>query len=245
MGSHKPSRDWHAFFRRAHHSSLANMKQISAAAAAKYPLCAARNILSRFVELAGRESRVDFSALITSFTQSERARWDRDTREYPRDDYGMLPEAVERFLQTLIDEGISSPTTTTPEATMATATAPKKKTAKKPSTSRKKAATKKAATKPKESAKLSTSTGNAKFDADQKTLDGMEDVKVAPIETSIKKIVAAENAIEAEKSKIKTEMGRLPGLLKKHTLEHYSAHGRDVVRIPGVDMIKLRKVKDK
>lgn len=240
----KSSRDWPAFWRNANQLHADHMKKVSAEAAAKYPLCAARNVLSRFVELAGRESRIDFSALITSFTQAERARWDRDTRDYSRDDFGMLPEAVERFLQTLIDEGISSPTTTTPEATMATATAPKKKTAKKPSTS-KRATKKKPAAKPKDSAKLSTSTGNAKFDADQKTLDGMEDVKVPAIETCIKKIVTSEAAIETEKSKILAEHAKLPGLLKKNQLEHYSAHGRDAVRVPGVDMIKLRKVKDK
>lgn len=219
----------------------------------KFPLCAARNVLSRYRELAGRESRVNFMALLNSFSQAERARWDRDAREYPRDDYGMLPEAVERFLQTLIDEGVTSPAITTPEATMATAAPPKKKTAKKPSTP-KKAATKKVAkkkadaTKPaasKETAKLSTSTGNAKFDADQKVLGGMEDVKVPAIETCIKKIVTSEAAIESEKSKILAEHAKLPGLLKKHSLDHYSAHGRDAVRIAGVDMIKLRKVKDK
>lgn len=219
----------------------------------EFPLCKARNLISRYQAMAGRESRVNFSALLMSFKPAEKAHWDRDTREYPRDDYGMLPEAVEQFLQSLIDEGVTPSATTTPEATMATATAPKKKTAKKPSTSRKtvsmtpkvKKAARKSAPKVKETAKLATSTGNAKFDADQKSLDGMEDVKVPAIETCIKKIVSSEAAIESEKSKILAEHAKLPGLLKKHSLDHYSAHGRDAVRIAGVDMIKLRKVKDK
>jgi hypothetical protein len=57
--------------------------------------------------------RVAWYRFLDSLTPVERARWHRESNNYPTDEHGMLPEPVERFLETL-------------EAEMAT-TAPKKR----------------------------------------------------------------------------------------------------------------------
>lgn len=195
--------------------------------AEKYPLCAGRGVLYRYCELAGRESRVNFSTLLMSFTQVERARWDRDSREYPRDEFGMMPEAVERFLQTLIDEGVSSPTLTTLEAQEMA----KKKAAK--------SATPAAATAMKDAG------DPTKNDPAQPPLPGMEDERIPAIERAVKKVLDKRKEAKAAKEEADAELARLPGLLQKHERQNYKCLGKIVVIEPGADIVKIKKVKDK
>lgn len=87
--------------------------------------------------------------------------------------------------------------------------------------------------------------GSAKFDANQSTLPGAEDVKVPQIETAIKKIVDAQTVKAAAKIEIDDQLGRLPALFKKHDLGQYACHGRKVSIEPGADVVKIKRVKDK
>lgn len=103
----------------------------------------------------------------------------------------------------------------------------------------------KRAAKKKGAVKASVVNGSAKFDADQKPLNGMEDVKVPSVETAIKKIVDAQAQRIALKQEIDDQLGRLPGLFKKHELNQYACHGRKVSIEPGADVVKIKRVKDK
>lgn len=212
----------------------------------EFPLCKARNLISRFPAMAGRESRVRFSALLMSFTPAERARWDRDSREYPRDDYGMLPEAVEQFLQSLIDEGISSPATTTPESAMATATASKKKSAKKPAASKKKAA--KAddpPTDPPVSGGASVAASKNGDDPNQTYIEGTVDEPIPALDRDLKSLQKARAesvALKETESRLLTNISRR---MHENKLNSYRGAGYSVVIVPSAESVKVKPAKDK
>jgi hypothetical protein len=242
----KTVKDYREFYRLASINAQRDRDEIMAKVAEQFPLCKARNILSRFQVMAGRESRVNFSALLMSFNQAERARWDRDTRDYPRDDYGMLPEAVERFLQTLIDEGVSSSTTITQEADMATATAPKKKSAKKPA--RKAGATKKKAPAAKKAAAPSGGTVAASKNGDdpnQTYIPGTVDEPIPAMDRDLKSLQKTRSEQMALKDKESALLTSISRRMHDNKLNSYRGAGYSVAIVPSAESVKVKPAKDK
>jgi hypothetical protein len=224
-----------------------------------FPLCATRGVLMRFARMAGRPDRVSFSALLGSFSQQERAKWDRLSITIDADDYGIIPDQIEEFLSTLpprdaCDSAAIAAAQPTEASEMATATATrpaKKKAAKKTA---KGAAGKsvgmtpkvKAARKAGKSADLAATPGDpTKNDPAQPPLPGMEEDRVPAIERAIKKVLDKRAESKAAKEAADAELARLPGLLHKHDLATYKCLGRVVVIEPGADVVKIKKVKDK
>lgn len=213
-----------------------------------FPLCAARGVLMRFARMAGRPDRVSFSALLGSFNQQERAKWDRLSIIIDADDYGIIPDQIEEFLSTLPPRDDESPAAQpTEESMVATAKAPKKKAAKKKGAKSVGMTPKvKAARKAGKSADLAATPGDpTKNDPAQPPLPGMEEERVPAIERAIKKVLDKRKEQKAAKEAADTELARLPGLLHKHDLATYKCLGRVVVIEPGADVVKIKKIKDK
>lgn len=91
---------------------------------------------------------------------------------------------------------------------------------------------------------VKVSKGNAKYDADQKVIDELQEEKIPQLDTLIKRILTNERAKENAKSAIEVDEAKLEPLMKQHGVDDYSAHGIQLVRMVGTPKVLRKKIKD-
>lgn len=87
------------------------------------------------------------------------------------------------------------------------------------------------------------SSGKSNADPNQTPLPGMEEIKIAPIETGMKKLLEVKKQRRALKEELDEVTIKLAGLLKKHEVGSYKCMGKEIFLEPGSPVLKIKTAK--